>query len=139
MKQRQMQMKAGAKSRRGGNTPGPARNYSIKELLEKERALVLQAGVLVPDVQKVTVRNLSVLRFSVCYRKPPTVGGRVQLGVLRYDVGAGFWQRLDKVRVFCWRHFPLLTLRRADGARNIAEIRARSIISGRTLYKMCLL
>ena len=43
MKERQMQMKAGAKSRRGGNTPGPARNYSIKELREKERALVQQA------------------------------------------------------------------------------------------------
>lgn len=43
MKQRQMQMKAGAKSRRGGNTPGPARNYSIRELREKERALVQQA------------------------------------------------------------------------------------------------
>jgi transposase len=43
MKERQMQMKAGAKSRRGGNTPGPARDYSIKELREKERALAQQA------------------------------------------------------------------------------------------------
>jgi transposase len=43
MKERQMQLKAGAKSRRGGNTPGKARDYSIKELREKERALVEQA------------------------------------------------------------------------------------------------
>jgi transposase len=43
MKERQMQLKAGAKSRRGGNTPGAARDYNIKELREKERALVEQA------------------------------------------------------------------------------------------------
>ena len=43
MKERQMQLKAGAKSRRGGNTPGKAGDYSIKELREKERALVEQA------------------------------------------------------------------------------------------------
>jgi transposase len=43
MKERQMQLKAGAKSRRGGNAPGAARDYSIKELREKERALVEQA------------------------------------------------------------------------------------------------
>ena len=43
MKERQMQMKAGAKSRRGGNTPGAARDYSIKELREKERLLAQQA------------------------------------------------------------------------------------------------
>ena len=43
MKERQMQLKAGATSRRGGNAPGPARNYSIKELREKERAMVEQA------------------------------------------------------------------------------------------------
>jgi hypothetical protein len=43
MKERQMQLKAGAKSRRGGNAPGPARDYSIKELREQERALVEQA------------------------------------------------------------------------------------------------
>ena len=43
MKERQMQLKAGATSRRGGNTPGAARDYSIKELREKERALVEQA------------------------------------------------------------------------------------------------
>ena len=43
MKERQMQLKAGAKSRRGRNTPGKARDYSIKELREKERALVEQA------------------------------------------------------------------------------------------------
>jgi hypothetical protein len=30
MKQRQMQLKAGAASRRGGNAPGPARDYSIR-------------------------------------------------------------------------------------------------------------
>jgi transposase len=43
MKERQIQLKAGAKSRRGGNRPGAARDYSIKELREKERALVEQA------------------------------------------------------------------------------------------------
>lgn len=43
MKERQMQLKAGAKSRRGGNTPGPARDYSVKALREKERAFVEQA------------------------------------------------------------------------------------------------
>ena len=43
MKERQMQLKAGAKSRRGGNTPGKARDYSIKALRKKERALVEQA------------------------------------------------------------------------------------------------
>lgn len=43
MKERQMQIKAGATSRRGGNAPGPARDYSIKELREKERASVEQA------------------------------------------------------------------------------------------------
>ena len=43
MKERQTQLKAGAKSRRGGNAPGAARDYSIKELREKERALVEQA------------------------------------------------------------------------------------------------
>ena len=43
MKERQMQLKAGATSRRGGNKPGAARDYSIKELREKERALVEQA------------------------------------------------------------------------------------------------
>jgi transposase len=43
MKERQMELKAGAKSRRGGNKPGAARDYSIKELREKERALVEQA------------------------------------------------------------------------------------------------
>ncbi len=43
MKERQMQLKAGARPRRGGNTPGMARDYSIKDLREKERALVAQA------------------------------------------------------------------------------------------------
>jgi hypothetical protein len=43
MKERQMQMKAGAKSRRGGNKPGQARDYSTKELRDKERALATQA------------------------------------------------------------------------------------------------
>jgi len=43
MKERQMELKAGAKSRRGGNKPSAARDYSIKELREKERALVEQA------------------------------------------------------------------------------------------------
>jgi transposase len=43
MKERQMELKAGAQSRRGGNKPGAARDYSIKELREKERALIEQA------------------------------------------------------------------------------------------------
>jgi transposase len=43
MKERQMQLKAGARSRRGGNTPGPARDYSVKALRERERAFVEQA------------------------------------------------------------------------------------------------
>ena len=43
MKQRQMQLKAGANSRRGGNAPGPARDYSIKALRQQERAWVEQA------------------------------------------------------------------------------------------------
>lgn len=43
MKERQMQLKAGATPRRGGNAPGPARDYSVKGLREKERALVEQA------------------------------------------------------------------------------------------------
>ncbi len=38
-----MQLKAGAKSCRGGNKPRTARECSIKELREKERALVEQA------------------------------------------------------------------------------------------------
>lgn len=43
MKERHMQIKAGAKSCRGGNASGPARDYSIKELRGKERAWVEQA------------------------------------------------------------------------------------------------
>jgi hypothetical protein len=43
MKQRQMQLTAGAVSRRGGNVPGPARDYSVKALREQERAWVEQA------------------------------------------------------------------------------------------------
>lgn len=43
MKEREMQLNAGGKSRRGGNTPGPARDYSVKELRENERALAEQA------------------------------------------------------------------------------------------------
>jgi transposase len=43
MKQRQMQLKAGANSRRGGNAPGPARDYSIKALREQERCWVEHA------------------------------------------------------------------------------------------------
>jgi hypothetical protein len=45
MKERQFQLKAGARSRRGGNTAGTARDYSVKELREKERALVEQAEI----------------------------------------------------------------------------------------------
>lgn len=43
MKQRQMQLKAGANSRRGGNAPGPARDYSVKALRQQERSWVEQA------------------------------------------------------------------------------------------------
>ena len=42
-KRRQLELKAGRPSRRGGNKPGPARDYSIKALREKERAWVEQA------------------------------------------------------------------------------------------------
>jgi len=40
---RQMEIKAGLPSKRGGNKPGRARDYNIKALREKERALVAQA------------------------------------------------------------------------------------------------
>ena len=40
---RQMEIKAGLPSKRGGNTPGRAREYNIKGLRERERALVAQA------------------------------------------------------------------------------------------------
>ena len=42
-KLRQMEIKAGLPSKRGGNTPGRARDYNIKALREQERALVAQA------------------------------------------------------------------------------------------------
>jgi len=42
-KRRQLELKAGQPSRRGGNKPGPARDYSIKAIREKERAWVEQA------------------------------------------------------------------------------------------------
>ena len=40
---RQMEIKGGLASKRGGNKPGRARDYNIKALREKERALVAQA------------------------------------------------------------------------------------------------
>jgi transposase len=43
MKQRQMQLKAGANSRRGGNAAGPTRDYSVKALRQQERSWVEQA------------------------------------------------------------------------------------------------
>jgi transposase len=43
MKMRQAELKAGRASRRGGNKPGPARDYSIKARREQERAWVEQA------------------------------------------------------------------------------------------------
>ena len=61
MKERQMQLKAGAKSRRGGNAPGAARDYSIKELREKERALVEQA-------------EQAYTRFVSAWSEKPTAG-----------------------------------------------------------------
>jgi len=42
-KLRQMEIKAGMPSRRGGNTPGRAKDYSIKALRDAERAFVAQA------------------------------------------------------------------------------------------------
>jgi hypothetical protein len=42
-KLRQMEIKAGLPSKRGGNTAGRARDYSIKSLREQERAVVAQA------------------------------------------------------------------------------------------------
>lgn len=36
-KRRQLELKAGRPSRRGGNTPGPARDYSLKTTRDKER------------------------------------------------------------------------------------------------------
>lgn len=42
-KLRQMEIKAGIPSKRGGNTPGRARDYNIKPLRDAERALVAQA------------------------------------------------------------------------------------------------
>ncbi len=56
-----MQLKAGAESRRGGNTPGAARDYSIKELREKERALVEQA-------------EQAYTRFVSAWSEKPTAG-----------------------------------------------------------------
>ena len=61
MKERQMQLKAGAKSRRGGKTPGAARDYSIKGLREKERALVEQA-------------EQAYTRFVSAWSEKPTAG-----------------------------------------------------------------
>jgi transposase len=42
-KLRQMEIKAGMLSKRGGNTPGRARDYNIKSLRDAERAFVAQA------------------------------------------------------------------------------------------------
>lgn len=42
-KLRQMEIKAGMPSKRGGNTPGRARDYSIKPLRDAERAFAAQA------------------------------------------------------------------------------------------------
>jgi transposase len=42
-KLRQMEIKAGMPSKRGGNTPGCAKDYSIKALRDAERAFVAQA------------------------------------------------------------------------------------------------
>ena len=38
-----MEIKAGMPSKRGGNTPGRAKDYSIKALRDAERAFVAQA------------------------------------------------------------------------------------------------
>jgi len=42
-KLRQMEIKAGLPSKRGGNTPGRARDYNIKSMRDTERAFVAQA------------------------------------------------------------------------------------------------
>src|SRR5439155_15595950 len=42
-KLRQMEIKAGMLSKRGGNAPGRARDYNIKSLRDAERAFVAQA------------------------------------------------------------------------------------------------
>jgi hypothetical protein len=36
-KLRELELKAGSPSRRGGNKPGPARDYSLKTVRDKER------------------------------------------------------------------------------------------------------
>lgn len=62
MKLRQAELKAGRASRRGGNKPGPARDYSIKALREQERAWVEQA-------------EQAYARFVTTWSERPNPGG----------------------------------------------------------------
>lgn len=64
MKQRQMQLKAGANSQRGGNAPGPARDYSVKSLRQKERSWAEQA-------EKAYVRFITAWEERPRTRKKP--------------------------------------------------------------------
>lgn len=60
---RQLELKAGHPSRRGGNMPGPARAYSLKTVRDKERKWL---GMVQADYE----------RFVADWReKPPLVDG----------------------------------------------------------------
>jgi transposase len=60
---RQMEIKAGLPSKRGGNAAGRARDYNIKALREQERALVAQA-------------EIAYGRFVAAWSKRPTMPRR---------------------------------------------------------------
>jgi transposase len=60
---RQMEIKAGLPTKRGGNKPGRARDYSIKALREQERALVAQA-------------EAAYSRFVAAWREKPKSSNR---------------------------------------------------------------
>jgi transposase len=63
-KLRQLELKAGYASRRGGNTPGPARDYSLKTVRDKER---MWLGMVQADYE----------HFVADWReKPPLVDGK---------------------------------------------------------------
>lgn len=63
-KRRQLELKAGHSSRRGGNKPGPARDYSLKSVRDKERTWL---GMVQADYE----------RFVADWREvPPLVDGK---------------------------------------------------------------
>lgn len=63
-KRRQLELKAGHASRRGGNTPGPARDYSLKSVRDQERTWL---GMVQADYE----------RFVGDWREqPPMVDGK---------------------------------------------------------------